>query len=459
MRPMHLAHGETRHLWRLAAYSALATPLSIMIIPAVALVPIYYTGTFGLNLALVGVLMLFARLFDAVTDPIVGTLSDRTQTKYGRRRPWIACGAPVLLVGVWLLFAPPVQPSALYLLIVSMVTYLGWTMIQIPYWSWGAEIGKGYDDRTTVSGFRESAMIFGIVLASIAPVLASWMGHGIDRFTMLALAILVTVTLTGGLLLTLNSFSEDNAKSQIGGTWSEILTILRANRPFRRLVSAFAIIEFGKGAAVAVTPYLLTHYFQQPELIGLVLLVPYIFLILSAPLWLKISKRIGKHRAVAYSLGLSAAILTIGVIPLGPGDGMWFLVVECIVGFAAGGFGILPYAIVADTADFYADKSGGDALVGTHFSAWSLIRKLMLALSVGVALPLLVYLGFDPNAEIVSNTRATKWTFLVLAMPFYLIGAALMINFPLTKKTHDAIRARLEARNEMEEGKSYSHAY
>ena len=446
MKPAFLIEDGVQYSWRLAGYSVLAIPLSIMIVPAAALVPIYYTSQFGFTLASVGAALLLVRLFDAVTDPLVGFFSDRSRTSIGRRRPWMIVGAPILIIGVWLLFCPPEDPNLLFLILASAITYLGWTFIQIPYWSWGAEIGKTYNERTTVSSYRESAMVAGIALASLAPVIAAQFGHGIDRVTMLSLAVIVSVTLPIGLFISSTSFREVTATGEHAADWTALGRVLKYNKPFRQLTLAFAFIEFGKGASVAVMPFLLTYYFGQEELIGLVLLVPYILIVISAPIWLQISKRLGKHRAVALSLLLSAILLSAAVAPLSESNGLVFLGIECAVGLTAGGFAILPYAIVGDVADFYADQTRGDPMVATHFAAWSLVRKLILACAVGVALPLLSLVGFDPRDGELANSEITKWMFIALAAPFYLIGVILLLRFPITRQVHEAISNRLSAR-------------
>ncbi|MEM9494531.1 MAG: MFS transporter [Pseudomonadota bacterium] len=430
---------------RLVGYSLPAIPLAIMIVPVTALIPIYYTDEFGFSLTTVGAILLIARLFDVITDPVVGVLSDRTRHSAGRRRPWMIAGAPVLVLGVFILFAPPVAPNSLYLLGAALLTYGGWTLIQIPYWSWGAEIAQEYDARAIVSGYRETAMIFGIAAASLAPVIASQFGHGIDRTTMFWLAVMVAVLTPVAILIAARSFSEETVYEANDRAWSSILAVFRRNPPFRHLLFTFAIIELGKGAAVSVTAYFLTYYFRQPELIGLVLLLPYLCIIASAPLWVALSKRIGKHRAVAISL-LSAALTLMCIAFLDRDDGYVFLALECIVGLAAGGFAVLPTAIVADVADYFADETDGDTAIGAHFASWSLVRKFVQAGSIGMALPLLSLIGFNPNNDPEINVTATKWIFIGLSTPFYFLGVVLMLKFPLTKAVHDAIRQRLEGR-------------
>ncbi len=446
-KPAHLTAGDSRHYGRLIGYSATAVPLAIMVVPVTSLIPIYYSDTYALPLTVIGAILLAARLFDVVTDPLIGVMSDRTSGRWGRRRPWIAAGVPVLLAGVWLLFVPPFDVSAAYLLIASLITYLGWTLIQIPYWSWGSEIAAEYHDRSTLSGFRESAMIMGIALAALVPVFASQYGYGIDRTTMTGLAVLISVLLPLAVLLSLNSFTERQVPSNEGqANWLDVFQIIRFNPHFRSLIAAFATIELGKAASVTVAAYFLTYYFGQAELIGLVLLLPYLAIIISVPGWLWVSRRIGKHRTVAVSLALAATILAVGVPPLERDDGYIFLAIECAVGLGAGGFAILPTALVADTADYHADQSGSSPKVATHFAAWSLARKLMQAVAIGIALPMLAMMGFDPANDPNAGSELTKWMFIAMSTPFYLIGVILMWRFGLGEKEHAAIRRRLVAR-------------
>lgn len=444
--PATLNSPEGRHLWRLAGYSAPAIPLAVMIVPVTALVPIYYSDHYGLTLSMIGIVLLFSRIFDVVTDPAVGVLSDRTSSRFGRRRVWMAAGVPVLLAGVWLLFVPPVAVTGTYLLVASLVTYLGWTLIQIPYWSWGAEIAPDYHDRSTLSGFRETAMIAGIAVASLAPLIAGFFGHGIDRTTMTALAIILTILLPIAIIISVKSFREIPPSGAPESQWSDLLHVLTRNPHFARLVSAFCAIELGKGAGLAVTAYLLTYYFGQPELIGLVLLIPYLLIIVSVPFWLAVSKRYGKAKTVIISLVCAAAILTFGVPFLSREDGYIFLALECAVGLAAGGFAILPTALVADTADYFADVEERKPIVATHFAAWSLSRKLMQAISIGIALPLLAWVGFDPSIDPNANVAATKWMFILMSVPFYAAGIWLMLGYGFSEADHHEVQAKLRTR-------------
>ena len=432
----------TGHRLRIMAYGAPAVPLAVMIIPTAALLPIYYTNHFGLSLASVGMVLLLARLFDVVTDPIVGILSDRTRSRWGRRRPWMLAGAPVLICGLFLLFVPPLAPTPGYLLFANLVTFLGWTMIQIPFWAWGAEIAPEYHSRSAVSGIRESLMIAGIALAAIIPLLTTGPDQGIGRATMLGMAVLVALILPPALLLSVKSFGEEPWEA-VDSSWGALMQIVTRSRPFQTLMAAFALIELGKGAAVAVTAYLLANYFGMPQLIGLVMLLPYLCLIASVPVWLKISRKLGKHRTTSLSLALATFVIA-SVIPwLGPEDGYLFVLVECLIGLAAGGFAILPTAMLADAADYFALKNKGVASTGGHFASWSLARKLVQAISLGIALPLMAALGFEPSVDPSRNAEVTKWMFVGITVPLYLLGAAAIWRFPLTPRRHAIIRARV----------------
>ena len=102
--------------WQLFAYGQLVVPMAVIGLPLAIYIPPFYSGTLGLNLAAVGFILMLARLSDVFTDPFIGRWSDRTHTRWGRRRPWVALGVVVMMVSSVMLFMPPVAVSNLYLL-------------------------------------------------------------------------------------------------------------------------------------------------------------------------------------------------------------------------------------------------------------------------------------------------------------------------------------------------------
>ena len=123
-----------------------------------------------------GYILLTGRIFDTATDPLVGWLSDRHPIGGARRKPWIAIGAVLAGVGLVRILNPPIEASAGYLLGWSIVLYGGWTMVAVPYLTWGAELTKSYDERSRITSWREGAALIGIVAAGIVNAVAVQIG-------------------------------------------------------------------------------------------------------------------------------------------------------------------------------------------------------------------------------------------------------------------------------------------
>ena len=130
-------------------------PLTIYLIP-------FYAGELGLPLAVLGTMLFLGRMTDIITDPIIGTLSDRTRLKSGRRKVWILAGAVVMLLGVHMLFDPVSPVGVWYFMIWLSVVFLGFTLIALPYQAWGAEISPAYEVRTRFAGSAQFCMILGL---------------------------------------------------------------------------------------------------------------------------------------------------------------------------------------------------------------------------------------------------------------------------------------------------------
>ena len=125
-------------------------------VPVSLYLPFVYSRDLGLDLADIGIILMLARITDVITDPLIGYLSDRTDTRFGKRKPWLAAGALVMMISAWQLFAPSGTVTNWHLLIWSMLLWLGWTMINIPYFAWGAELSDDYNERTRITGWRQA---------------------------------------------------------------------------------------------------------------------------------------------------------------------------------------------------------------------------------------------------------------------------------------------------------------
>ncbi|OOG24547.1 MFS transporter [Thioalkalivibrio denitrificans] len=423
----------------LLAYGLPGLPLAVLGLPLYVFVPAFYAEHFGIGLAAVGAALLAARLFDVVTDPLVGHLSDHTRSRFGRRRVWMAAGAPLLLIGASFLFMPVGTPGVAYLLTFSLLTYLGWTLVALPYTAWGAELSPDYHQRSRIAASREGFVIAGTLLAAAAPVL---LGHGGDTgATLSSLTLWLWIMIPASLLLLLRRVHEP-ALRRAPMAWSHSWRILLGNAPFKRLLMAYVLN--GTANALPATLFLLFvgHVLGAADMAGMLLLIYFAAGVLSLPLWLRLARITSKHRAWTISM-LWACAVFLWVPFLSEGQ-VWAFAVICLLsGLSLGVDLALPSAIQADVVDLDTANGGGER-AGVFFGLWGMATKLALALAVGIAFPLLQLAGFDPGAE--NSGSALLWLALLYAgLPVLLklAATALIWHFPIDASAHARLRSHL----------------
>lgn len=418
-------------------YGLPALPLAVMGIPMYLFLPGFYGQTLGLTA--VGVALLVARLWDVITDPLIGSLGDRINTRWGRRRPLIAAGTPILLVSAWALFQPPEGVTLSYLLLWGLAAYLGWTMISLPYTAWGAELSTDYDQRANLTASREGFALFGTLVAIAWPAI---MGTGqADAATLSSLAWFLVIVLPPIMLLTLRTVPERPVTPHPIG-WRAGWQLLRANRPFLRLLLAYLMNGMANGLPAALFTLFVAHVLLAESWTGILLLAYFIAGIVALPGWLWISRRIGKHRAWALSM-LWTSLIFIAVPFLGPGDTWAFLAICLLSGVGVAVDMALPAAIQADLVDLDTAAGGGQR-TGLYFGIWNMATKLALALAVGIAFPLLELSGFDAtNIDDRSGTFALALFYGAIPIAFKVAAVSLMWNFPHDRAAQAATRARV----------------
>ncbi|MGD8417852.1 MAG: MFS transporter, partial [Pseudomonadales bacterium] len=193
----------------MALYGLVNLPTSIVGLPIALYIPAFYSQSLGLSLAVVGSLIALSRLTDVVTDPAIGIASDRWRTRIGRRKPWMIIGMPLKVLSLWMLFVPEssfaqtlwglmggAAVGNLYLFVWISLLYLGFTLVDLPYRAWGAELSPDYDERSKVTGWREAVGYAGTLMALVLPLAMSMI---LDRpgpaNALLAVAAVVVVAM------------------------------------------------------------------------------------------------------------------------------------------------------------------------------------------------------------------------------------------------------------------------
>jgi glycoside/pentoside/hexuronide:cation symporter, GPH family len=427
----------------LLAYGALGFPLAALNLPLYVYLPAFYAGQVGLGLATVGLMLFVARLLDVLSDSLIGELSDRLPTRFGRRRPWLVAACPLLLLGTWMLFVPDADAGAGYLFLWTSLAYVAWTMMLLPYAAWGAELSGAYNERSRITGAREAFVIVGILFATAAPALM-----GIEpadqgrvlRFLAVAMLIVLPIALLALILAVPEPRNAPEQPLSLREGWRVAIR----NRPFLRLVGAHFLNGIANGLPATLFLLFVGNVLQTPKQAGPLLLLYFLAAVAGVPFWLKLSYRIGKHRAWAGSM-LWACAVFVWVPFLGPGDFWPFLAICLLSGLSLGADLALPASIQADVVDLDRLESGRRR-TGLFFAAWSMVSKLSLALAVGIAFPVLDLIGF------VAGGQNTTFALLGLAALYGLLPVAIKIaatalvwNFPIGAKTQDDLRRRLDA--------------
>lgn len=446
----------------LLAYAAPALALAMPTLPVYVFLPAYYAQTVGLGLAATGAALMLARVFDVVTDPVVGYLSDRVPTRWGQRKPWMVLGGMIAAPALIALVSPPPGAGQMYLALWSLLLSLGWTLIAVPYTAWGADLSRDQRERTRITGWREGSMVAGILLAGLLPVLLE--AFGADQVEPMQ-AIAWLALMLGSVSLATLVWMVPEARPDRNQTsprpplrrWHGILGLWN-NGPFMRLLIAWCINGLANGLPAATFLLYLDHGLQTDEMTRNGLLFAYFLAtILALPLWAAAAARWGKPRS--WSAAMAVAVLAFAVVPfLAPGDELAFLVICLLTGAALGADLALPPAMQADVVDFDTWRTG-ERRAGIYFALWSMASKLSLALAVGLGLPLLEALGFTPSVE---DGPDPVWPLLAIyaGLPVMLKTAAIVLiwHHPLTPRRHRAIVSRLIRRQSGLSGEGSANA-
>lgn len=394
-------------------YGLFGMPLAMVALPIYVYLPQFYAERAGLPLAMIGAVLLAARVAAAFIDPLLGWWIARGQGAYAR---FVALALPLLLVGFVALFHPPAlgrHATLAWFLGTLMLVYLGFGLATIAHQSWGAALTQAGSERARVTGVREACGLAGVVLAAAVT--------GAAGYSALSVVFCAALLLGGALLLAL---AERAPLALAAPAWREAAAPFR-QAPFRAL---FAVLMVnGVASAIPATLFLFfaSDHLQLASLAGLFLILYFGAAALSIPAWVVAARRFGEARAWAGGM-LMSCLAFVWAFGLEPGAALGFGAICIVSGLALGADLALPPALLAGVI---AGAGHAREREAAYFGVWNWGVQMTLALAAGIALPLLGWMGYTPGTG--SGTGALVAAYALLPCALKLLAAAMLWRAPL----------------------------
>ncbi len=431
----------------LVAYGSLGFPIAILGYPMTLFLHPYYAGELGLGLAAISTVLLVSRLTDFVTDPLMGWLSDRTHTRFGRRRPFVVLGLPIMMFGIYKLFLPDPPVDIWYMLVWNMVVYFGWTVMVLPYGAWGAELTDNYMDRARITAVRQVWTIAGLLGASVViwffQEVLETPGSG-DVLGGIGMTLLVVFPIVVAVLLLLVPEREIEVPQKRQKWWKALTSILKIG-PFRRMLYVALAIVIGEASRHAVVVFFMDDVLQAGDRIGRTFIFYYLMGVAAIPLWQWLARRYGKHRSLAIAMTWSA-LMVLATAFLGAGDYNTFLIFYVLKGASFGAFAYLPLAIIADVVDVDTAVTR-QKRAGIFFAVFGAVDKIGIAIGMFIALQVLNLTGYAPGEP---ANDAGLWMirieYAVIPTFFFILASYLVWSYPVTNERHANLIAALKRR-------------
>lgn len=409
---------------------------------------IFYTDGALIAPALAGGALMVGKIWDAVNDPLFGWISDRTTSRFGKRRAWMIFGALPLAVSIVLLWRVPqgLPDVAVFVWIVATFVFYDTmnTLTSVPYYALTAELTEDYDERASLTAYR---MVLGVpaylVGAALTPFLVGFFATKRTGYS--AVGVLYAILAAGVLWISAAGIKERKKISESKAQTPPVRAFLTTfrNRPFLRLIVAYLIAAVAFALMQTLLAYYLTYQLdmeaQVPLVMGLLLITIGLFLF---P-WKMLAERWNKGPTYALGLGIAGvAVASSFLLPQGPTP--WIYVIAIVAGIGLSAQWVFPWAMVPDVVEIDRLETG-EHRGGMFYGVWGFASKLTAALGIAVAGAALQIAGYVPN---VAQTKGTLLAIRVFFGPvplvILLIALPLLIWYPITRESHAELLKKLE---------------
>ncbi len=410
----------------------------------------FLTDIVGLRPAYAGAAILLGKLWDAVTDPMVGNISDRTNSRWGRRRAFLLFGTLPLGITFFMLWIIPGNLSQFQLFLYATITYMfhmtSITAVMVPYQTLTGEMTLDYNERTSLIGYRMLFSIFGGLVAVILPKTI------MDAFQVKSTGFIIMGIVFGicigiaPIFPFLGCKEKKYTNSQNTSYIKDLLSIWK-NKPFRYVLMMFLMTWTAINLLQTMFMYFFKYWLMMDDKFEIIVGLIFIVATLLIPFWVIVSKKIGKKNAYILGMGfLGICIIGIIFIPQGL---LWLtLLMAFLIGIGISAAHVIPHSIIPDSID-YGQLQTGERKEGIYFGILTFVQKLGTAAAIGFSGLLLDWMGYVPD---ITQSPKVLLTIRTLLGPvpgiLLLIGILCIYFYPINKKVYDEMQQKISSNNQ-----------
>ena len=422
----------------------------------------FFTTVAGLSPALAGGVLLFGRVWDAINDPLIGWLSDRTVSPLGRRYPWMLGGVIPLAICSVLLWIVPPFPTQMgvfaYYIVLSIFAFAAFTAVQLPYTALAAELSDDYDERTDLIGMKSAFSIGASILALAgAQVVFARVADPARQYALLgllsaSLALVVIGLCVGGTYRRYWQVQRGRPLLSGDGAPPALLHQLRTvfrNGAFRQVLGLYLCGWMSVQVTAAMLPYFVgawmglpaTHFAQMALAVqGTAIAMLWV--------WDWVAKRTGKRTVFLMGAPLAAVALA-GLATVQPGQVIWMYTLGVIAGMGVATLYVVPFAMLPDVIDL-DELNTGLRREGLYFSSLVFLQKLGLALALFISGQILSITGYVATANTQPAAALSAIRLLIGPLPAVLLAGGLWFcyRYPISRDRHQQILLALQARRQ-----------
>ena len=416
--------------------------------------PIFMTDVVGITPAVAAIALFIGKSWDYINDPLVGYLSDRTRTRWGRRRPFLLFGAlPYGLIFALLWWIPPFESQTALVVFYTMMFILydaAVTVVGMPYFSLTPELTEDYDERTELTGYRMFFSILGGLLSFVVPMMIIGQMAPENSSRILLMGIIFGVASFVPLYFVFFGTREKPyfTKLEQPKLWASLKSALK-NRPF----VFSAVIYLFTWTAVHIIEANLLYYIkyvvQREDMSEVIMATIFVTAIISLPLWDWISKKFNKRMAYIYGIGFWAVVQILLITVNASSSTIYLLSLCFLAGLGVGAAHVLPWAMIPDAIEVDEFETG-KRHEGMFYSLVTLASKTTNSIAIPLALAVLDFSGYIPNAPVQPQSTINGIRIVVGPIPAVLLvgGIIFALFYPMSRKEHHDVVNKLKIRRQ-----------